>query len=159
MLLDRRVFLALFPLPFYAAVPLKVLSSDEAAIVEALCAQIIPRDDDPGAKEAGVLYYIETQLAGPFAPLTGTYRKGLVEFSNTCLAETSKPFTALSFDEQKRFLQHLESQPGTAAHELFQLVIDHTMQGFYGSPKHGGNKDGVSWKMLAISDVMEGHKH
>jgi hypothetical protein len=39
------------------------------------------------------------------------------------------------------------------------MVIDHTMQGFYGSPEHGGNRDEASWKMLGIVDVMEGHKH
>jgi len=29
---------------------------------------------------------------------------------------------------------------------------DHTMMGFYGDPRHGGNKDRVSWKMLGVPD-------
>ena len=28
------------------------------------------------------------------------------------------------------------------------------MQAYYGDPKHGGNKERVSWKMLKIEDVM-----
>jgi gluconate 2-dehydrogenase gamma chain len=24
------------------------------------------------------------------------------------------------------------------------------MQGFYGDPRHGGNREGVSWKMLGL---------
>jgi hypothetical protein len=39
------------------------------------------------------------------------------------------------------------------------MVADHAMQGFYGSPAHGGNLDAASWKMLGIEDVMEGHRH
>jgi gluconate 2-dehydrogenase gamma chain len=43
---------------------------------------------------------------------------------------------------------------------FFEMLIDHTMQGFYGSPAHGGNRDGASWKMLGISGYMgEGHWH
>jgi gluconate 2-dehydrogenase gamma chain len=30
----------------------------------------------------------------------------------------------------------------------------HTMQGYYGSPRHGGNKDAVSWRMLNLSEPM-----
>ena len=59
--------------------------------------------------------------------------------------------------EQLVFLKTQESSP------FFQMVVDHTMQGFYGSPEHGGNKDEASWKMLGIVDVMAGddgsHKH
>jgi hypothetical protein len=33
------------------------------------------------------------------------------------------------------------------------------MQGFYGSPTHGGNRDEASWKMLGIQEIMGGHQH
>jgi gluconate 2-dehydrogenase gamma chain len=29
-------------------------------------------------------------------------------------------------------------------------VCDHCMQGYYGSPRHGGNRDFASWKMLGL---------
>ena len=49
---------------------------------------------------------------------------------------------------------------GLSAAAFFQMVVDHTMQGFYGSPKHGGNRGEASWKMLGIEAVMrEGHAH
>ena len=43
--------------------------------------------------------------------------------------------------------------PGAAwtkisSEEFFALLVDHTMQSFYGDPRHGGNRDGASWKML-----------
>ncbi len=158
MQMDRRLFLALLPAPFYPAIPLTVLSGQEAHVVESLCAQIIPADDFPGAKEAGVLFYIETQLAGPYAHFAPDYHKGIAAFQEASLAKTSKRFDVLSFPEQTQFLKQIESQPASQANHFFQLVIDHTMQGFYGSPKHGGNKDHASWNMLQIADVMEGHK-
>jgi gluconate 2-dehydrogenase gamma chain len=30
-------------------------------------------------------------------------------------------------------------------------VRAHTMQGFYGDPRHGGNRDRASWKMVGLS--------
>jgi len=29
-------------------------------------------------------------------------------------------------------------------------VVSHTMQGYYGDPRHGGNRDAVSWTMLGV---------
>jgi gluconate 2-dehydrogenase gamma chain len=33
---------------------------------------------------------------------------------------------------------------------FFKTLLDHTMQGFYGSPRHGGNCNYVSYKMMKI---------
>jgi gluconate 2-dehydrogenase gamma chain len=57
------------------------------------------------------------------------------------------------------FLRQIEHDTSSPLASFFAMVIDHTMQGFYGSPEHGGNRDEASWKMLGIVDVMEGHKH
>ncbi len=35
---------------------------------------------------------------------------------------------------------------------FFALLREHTMMGFYGDPRHGGNKDRVSWRMLGVPD-------
>jgi len=34
--------------------------------------------------------------------------------------------------------------------EFFGILVEHTMQGFYGDPRHGGNREGASWKMLGV---------
>jgi gluconate 2-dehydrogenase gamma chain len=36
------------------------------------------------------------------------------------------------------------------------MLADHTMQGFFGDPKHGGNRDRIGWKMIGIE---KGHSH
>jgi gluconate 2-dehydrogenase gamma chain len=33
---------------------------------------------------------------------------------------------------------------------FFNMLLDHSMQGFYGSPRHGGNKNYVSYKMMKL---------
>ena len=35
---------------------------------------------------------------------------------------------------------------------FFALLREHAMMGFYGDPRHGGNKERVSWKMLGVPD-------
>jgi gluconate 2-dehydrogenase gamma chain len=35
---------------------------------------------------------------------------------------------------------------------FFELVRKHTLEGYYGSPRHGGNRDAVSWRMLGVSE-------
>jgi gluconate 2-dehydrogenase gamma chain len=143
--MDRRAFLlSAAAIPLYAAGPLQTFTPEEARIVEALCAQIIPADDVPGAKEAGVLYYIDRQLAGPLKRFAGAYKSGLPAFQK---------LPDLAFAEQTAFLKSLQSN------SFFSMVVDHTMQGFYGSPEHGGNRDEASWKMLGIVNEMAGHQH
>jgi gluconate 2-dehydrogenase gamma chain len=154
----RRGFLAtaaVSAVPASAKRGLKFFTEDEAKLVEALCEQIVPRDKDPGAKDAGVVYYIDKQLLGPLKRFGKHYKAGLVAMNATV------DFLKLPFDKQTEFLKSMEagevrhaawsSQP---AHSFFNMVVDHTMQGFYGSPKHGGNRGEASWKMLGVQKVM-----
>jgi gluconate 2-dehydrogenase gamma chain len=155
---NRREFLVL-AVPLYAAGPLQTFSREEARLVEALCDQVIPADDAPGAKQAGVLYYIDRQLAGPLRRFQGSYHDGLSKLRNACRSRTGREFTDLPFPDQTKFLEDVEAGRAEQLDSFFRLVIDHTMQGFYGSPAHGGNRNEVSWEMLGIRDVMEGHSH
>jgi gluconate 2-dehydrogenase gamma chain len=53
------------------------LSSKEQAQVEAICETIIPSDGNgPGAKEAGVIFFIDRQLAGEYGYNGNMYNKG-----------------------------------------------------------------------------------
>lgn len=114
MKIDRRLFLITLSAPLYPAAPLTVLTADEAKVVETLCAQIIPADDWPGAKEAGVLYYgvlyyIDKQLAGPLARFSGEYKNGISALNSASSEQTGRSFADLSFAEQKQFLQGVEA--------------------------------------------------
>jgi gluconate 2-dehydrogenase gamma chain len=133
------------------------LSEDEARTLEAICERIIPADQDPGAAWAGAVTFIDRQLAGPYRRLRKAYQRGLAATNQTSLAMTGQPFVTLTPQQQDAVLQSLDSGKArgdgwkqTSAKAFFDLVVSHTMQGFYGDPRHGGNRERVSWKMLGL---------
>jgi len=119
----------------------RFLTAEEARILEAACAHIIPEDRDPGAKTAGVAIYIDRQLTCFYKPLQKTYRQGI--------AALGRDFADLPTAAQLARLRRLEQDPATKA--FFEMLVAHTMQGFYGDPRHGGNRGRVSWKMLGVA--------
>jgi len=127
----------------------RFFSNDEARTVEALCAQIIPDDRDPGAVQAGVIHYIDTQLTGFYRPLQKTYRQGIAAIDRKSAKVCGKPFADLPTSSQVALLQRIEKDPDLKP--FFDLLVSHTMQGFYGDPRHGGNRERVSWKMLGVA--------
>ncbi len=135
----------------------RVFTASEAELVEAITVQIIPTDHDPGAKEAGCVDFIDKQLAGFYRQHQSLYRMGLAGVDQTSLAVHQNPFIALTWEQQTDILRQLEGAkaPGNfwkelSSREFFRLIRDHTMQGFYGSPRHGGNRDYVSYKMIGL---------
>ena len=137
--------------------PWRFLRIDEARTLAVIVDQIIPADQDPGASWAGVVNYIDRQLCGPYKNLQWTYRLGLSGVDQSSRALYGKLFADLNSAQQIELLQQLENGKahGTiwkqiSSSEFFNTVVDHTMQGFYGDPRHGGNREGVSWKMLDL---------
>jgi gluconate 2-dehydrogenase gamma chain len=137
--------------------PWRVLTPEEAQLVEAVSEQIIPSDRDPGAKEAGVVNFIDRQLDGPYKRFVEKYRTGLACLTKTSQAMFKKSFVELGWTDQTRVLQALESNKAPkeiwsklSSSEFFGLIRDHSMQGFYGSPRHGGNRNYASYKMLGL---------
>jgi gluconate 2-dehydrogenase gamma chain len=137
--------------------PWRFLSIEEAKTIEAICEHLVPADQDPGATQAGVVYFFDRQLVGHLKRWQATYREGIAGVDQTSLALFRKKFVDLPPQQQAEVLTALEKNeaPGEiwkrrSAREFFALVVSHTMQGFYGDPRHGGNRDGASWKMLGL---------
>ncbi len=137
--------------------PCRFFTVREARTLEAVCEQIIPADKDPGAKQAGVVNYIDRQIVGHLKRHQKSYREGLAAVDQTSRTLFSKVFAELSSEQQIKILDALEknevpAEPwkGRSAQRFFELVVAHTMQGFYGDPRHGGNRDAVSWRMLGV---------
>jgi gluconate 2-dehydrogenase gamma chain len=58
-------------------VPLRFFTAAEAQVVQAASERIFPSDESgPGATEAGVVIYIDRQLAGPYGRDQRRYTKG-----------------------------------------------------------------------------------
>lgn len=135
----------------------RLITEKESKLLDALVEQIIPTDEWPGARDAGVTNFIDRQLVGPYTRYQEVYRKGLKAIQETCETKYQKRFEELPWDEQTRFLEAMEAGKMKGANwekgldrQFFELVRSHAMQGFYGSPRHGGNKNNVSYKMLQL---------
>lgn len=128
--------------------PWQFFTVEEARTLEAVCAQIIPEDQDAGAVQAGVVRFMDTQLTRFYKPLQKTYRRGIAEIDQASLDFAGKPFADLPAAQQLAVLHRIESNPELKP--FFDLLVTHTMQGFYGDPRHGGNRDRVSWKMVGL---------
>ena len=126
--------------------PWRFLTAAEGRTLEAICEQIIPTDQTPGAAWAGVVNFIDRQLMGPYRRQQAAYRNGLLEVDKAAVGKFGKDFAALDALMQTAVLRTLTG----AAKRFFSTVIAHTMQGYYGDPRHGGNRDAVSWRMLGV---------
>ncbi len=125
----------------------RFFTAAEARTVDAVCEQIIPADGFPGAREAGVVNFIDAQLVRHYKKHQEAYRKGVAAVDAAAQAQFKKPFASLSFEQQTEVLTGIEEK----APEFFSLIRTHTMQGFYGDPRHGGNRGQVSWRMLGLT--------
>jgi gluconate 2-dehydrogenase gamma chain len=142
-------------------IPLRFFTESEAAIVAAAASRIFPSDDaGPGAKEAGVVIFIDRQLAGPWgrdarrythepfeeglvpefgyqgkASPRDVYRAGLKELAG---------FDALTPAQQDEKLKQIENSV------FFQLLRRNTIEGMFCDPIHGGNVDMVGWQLIGF---------
>ena len=123
-------------------------SVDQARTLAAICDRIVPADDFPSASQAGVLDYLDRQLIRHYRKHQDAYRRGLEQAEAMSRSRFGSHLAGLSPQQQLEIVSVLEQQ-GTA---FFELVRKHTMEGYYGSPRHGGNRDAVSWKMLGLPE-------
>ena len=120
----------------------------EARTLEAILDRLIPEDDAPGARQAGVIHYVDRQLKTHFREHRKTYRDGLAAadgLAGCCLADVQPAL-------REKVIRELERGPATRP--FFELVLAHAMQGFYGNPRHGGNREFVSWRMLGVAPLQ-----
>ncbi len=126
------------------------LSSFEARTLAAIAAQIIPTDDQPGAAEANVVYFLDAAfgsfMRGPFnmvrAQLPG-FEAGVKK-----AFKTESDFADLTDAQQIEYLTRQEETP------LFGLLQFLTTLGMFAMPNYGGNLDHVGWDLIGFK-----HQH
>src|SRR5262249_24474741 len=95
--------------------------------------------------------YLARQFARDLAPLLDAYRSGLDQLDCTARAATGAAFTELAPAEQDALLIQVEAGAhGDDLARFFRLLVAHAMEGSYGDPGNGGNRDGVTWRMIGF---------
>lgn len=127
----------------------RFLTAGEAADVEAISAQIIPSDSTPGAREAGVLLFIDRALASFFAHQAVAFRSGLAQFQGACREWRAQAgsYAALPSAQQIEFLHTVDHTPFFDSMRLLTVI------GMFSMPAYGGNRDNVGWKLLGFEDL------
>ena len=121
-----------------------LLTEGETRTLAAICDQMIPPDQDPGGAWAGAHTYISRQLCGPFREYFDAYRAGIAETDR----RAGGSFAGLARDQQLDVLNAMDRDKATKP--FISLVAAHSVQGYYGNPRHGGNRDYCSWRMLDV---------
>jgi gluconate 2-dehydrogenase gamma chain len=132
---------------------LETLTAAEADILEAVCARLIPTDENgPGAAEARAAHYIDRALTGPLRASRDAYAAGLAAIDVYAQASKGAPFVKLSPRDQDAVLTDMERNVATGfmpnAATFFNLVRTHTIQGTFCDPYYGGNANFVGWDLI-----------
>jgi gluconate 2-dehydrogenase gamma chain len=138
--------------------PLETLTPGEADVLEAMVARLIPSDaTSPGAAEARAAHYIDRALGGALASFRDAYRTGLAGVDAFARASKGGPFAQLPAEDQDALLAEMERNTAPefsgGAAPFFNLVLAHTLQGTFGDPHYGGNKNFIGWDLIGYPGV------
>lgn len=184
--------------------PTAFFNLHEAETVDALVSRILPGSaDDPGAREAGVVFYIDQALGGsnlgftlktytqgPFSliseePVTveasssrdiyefvnvaadqaarygfqsvltpqEIYRRGIAFVDAYAQSQFQNDFIALTTEQQDEILTAMDEDTvsgfeGPSGKAFFTQLRNHTIEGMFGDPMYGGNRDLAGWKLI-----------
>lgn len=133
------------------------LVAAEWRLVEAICAELIPTDGDPGAQEAGCVNFIDKALAAEDAAALPMYRAALADIDNLCRQAHGRVFAELESGQRQKILAAMEqgvlagwSLAMIRPQDFFATIRFHTLLGFIADPKYGGNRDYVGWKLMGF---------
>ena len=132
-----------------------MLTEPQRTTLRALIDRLIPADDFPGGWDAGVGDYLDRQFAGDLSHVVDLYRGGLDALDVEARTAAGVSFAALAPDAQDELLRRVEAGevatdwPVDPA-EFFCSATEHAAEGFYGDPGNGGNRDGVSGRMIGF---------
>ena len=132
-----------------AGEPFRTLSEAEARELDAVSARILPTTDTPGAREAGVIYFMDNVLGGAMSDMQGMLTGAMQEFQSGISAAFpgAERFSDLDEADQDRYLADNDRTT------FFGFVHALTIMGFFAMSSYGGNRDNVGWELIGF----EGH--
>lgn len=157
----------------------RFFTEDEVRVVTAMIDRLIPADElSVSGSDAGCVVFMDRQLAGSYGDASRLYmsapfqqgtpeqgdqsrftprervRLGLTGLEKLCQSRHRQSFSGLTAEQQDALLAELEkgniSLEGMDSKLFFEQVLGNTMEGFFGDPIYGGNRDMVSWKMIGF---------
>jgi len=144
-----------------AAIKCEFFTAEMAEEVAAVAARIIPTDDTPGAREAGVVYFIDRALKTFARDDQRLYTEGVAKLRAIVRERFpgTQKFSALREEQQDAILQTLDCEPpvgvrpfakNSVSQSFFETLRQHTVAGFLIDPESDrkGNRGGIGWSLI-----------
>jgi gluconate 2-dehydrogenase gamma chain len=159
----------------------RYLNAGEVGFLTAAVDRMIPADPTgPSGSEAGVVVFLDRQLAGGYGNgehfyLEGPWGQGAesqgyqsrftpAQFYRHAIAaieqavghsENGKAFKDVPADRQDALLKQMESgdlklDGPITSKAFFTMFLQNVLEGYFSDPIYGGNKDGAAWKMIGF---------
>jgi gluconate 2-dehydrogenase gamma chain len=159
----------------------RYLNTGEVGFLTAAVDRLIPPDPTgPSASEAGVVTFLDRQLAGGYGNgehfyLEGPWQKGQesqgyqsrftpAQFYRHAIAaieqavgksENGKAFKDVAADRQDVLLKQMESgdlklDGPITSKSFFAMFLQNVLEGYFSDPIYGGNRGGAAWAMIGF---------
>jgi len=130
---------------------LSVFTREQAADVEAFASRIIPTDDTPGAREAGVVYFIDRGLSTWAKDQRPVFMEGLAKLTRDVDGKFrgQTRLSALTPEQQDEVLRSIQETP------FFGVMRFATIAGMFSLPSYSGNREFAGWRLVGQESAME----
>ena len=128
------------------------LSPAQLRILAAFADRIIPKDElGPGASESGVPEYINRSLGDYLAGEKAAFVEGLEATDALARRTQNAAFADLPPDKQDALLMSMDNGSAEGfpnARAFFNRARRLSMEGMFGDPYYGGNKNFAGWDLI-----------
>jgi gluconate 2-dehydrogenase gamma chain len=135
-----------------AQAPKTALSAAERQTLDAFVDRLAPKDElGPGALEMGAANYIDLSFADYLAAEKPSFSEGLAAVDTYARAQYDARFADLAPEKKDAVLTAMENgtAPGFSnSRAFFNRVRRLTLEGMFGDPYYGGNKNFAGWDLI-----------
>lgn len=130
----------------------RIFTDAEFATLTACVDRILPKDEDPGAVDAGVPEYIDRAFTNPdLHRMRDDFLAGLAALDRASQRESHVGFAQASAAQQDALLRKFATMPPTSGEaHFYETLVTFTLEGFLGDPVYGGNKDRMGWALVGF---------
>jgi gluconate 2-dehydrogenase gamma chain len=132
-----------------SAAPATALSPEQRRILEAFIDRLVPKDElGPGAVECGAAEYIDRSMADYLANEKTVFAQGLAAVDAYARSSQGGAFADLSAEKRDAVLTAIDTGDAPNLRGFFNRARRLTLEGMFGDPSYGGNKDFAGWDLI-----------
>jgi len=125
------------------------MTAEQRKILDAFIDRLIPKDElGPGAVECGAGDYIDRCLADYLAAEKPLFLEGLASLDVFALRTQGVAFASLTAAKQDAVLSAIDNNQAPNLRGFFNRVRRLTLEGMFGDPVYGGNKNFAGWDLI-----------